>query len=145
MKNKKLAIFLAFTLGGFGVHRFYLGQYKYGWFYLGFSLTLIPLLLSFIDAIRFSCMSYATFNRKYSLKHIFAKKFEDEEALLHASFEAKREEELLKKIEEMNNKELIKLFLDQSKQKGNYLPRTVYARAKAILEDRPWKIENTLD
>lgn len=145
MKNKKLAILLACTLGGFGAHRFYLGQPKYGWFYLGFSWTLIPLLIGIIDAICFTSMSYATFNRKYTLKHMLSKKFEDDEALLIASFEAKREKELLKKIEQMQNKELIKLFLDQSKQQGNYLPRTVYARAKAILEDRPWKFENTLD
>lgn len=145
MKNKKLAALLAFTLGSVGVHRFYLGQPKYGWLYLGFSWTLIPLLVSIIDAICFSCMSYATFNRKYSLKHTLSKKFEDDEALLIASFEAKREAELLSKIEEMQNKELIKRFLDKSKQEGNYLPRTVYARAKAILEDKPWKVENTLD
>lgn len=145
MKNKKLAILLACTSGGFGVHRFYLGQSKYGWFYLGLCWTLIPFLLGFIDAIRFSCMSYAHFNRKYSLKHVFTKKFESEEALLTASFEARREEELLKRIEEMKNKELIKFFLDKSKKEGDYLPRTVYARAKAILEDQPWKVENTLD
>ncbi len=145
MKNKKLAIFLAFTVGGLGFHRFYLEQPKYGWFYLGFSWTLVPLLIAIIDGICFSTMSYATFNRKYSIRHICRKRFENDEALLIAHFEAKREEELLKKVEEMNSKELLKTFLDNAKNEGEYLPRLVYARAKAILEDRPWKVENTLD
>lgn len=145
MKNKKLATFLALFLGGFGVHRFYLGQRKYGWLYLGFCWTLVPVLLGLIDAICFACMSRAAFNLKYSLKHVFAKKFEDEEALHHASFDRLREEMLLKKIEEMKNKELIQLFLQEAKKEGNYLPRTVYARAKSIIEDTSIKAKNTLD
>ena len=145
MKNKKLAILLAFTLGGLGVHRFYLGQKKLGWLYLGFCWTLVPLLVGLIDAICFCFMSYATFNRKYTLKHVFRKKFEDEEDLMLAHFGPKREEEMLQKILEMKNKELVRSFLDNAKKDGEYLPRVVYARAKAILEDRPWKVGNTLD
>lgn len=145
MKNKSLTAFLALGLGSLGVHRFYLGQSKYGWLYLGFCWTLVPLLLGFIDAIYFFSMSYTEFNRRYSLKHVFAKKFEDEEAIYSANFEAKREEEWLRKVEEMKNKDIIRMFLDAAKKDGNYLPRTAYARAKAILEDRPWKVESIVD
>ncbi len=139
MKNKIVATLLAFVLGGLGIHRFYLGQPKKGWLYLGFSWTPIPWLLGLIDAIGFTGMSYADFNRKYSLRHAFRKKFEDEESLHLAHFEAKREEELLRKIEALKTKEAIRQFLEDAKQKGDYLPRVAHARACAILEDRPWE------
>ncbi len=145
MKNKLLTIVLAFFFGGFGIHRFYLGQPKYGWLYLVFCWTLVPFLIGILDAICFILMSRATFNLKYSLRHVFAKKFEDEEALHQASFDKLREEMLMQKIAEMKNKELIQLFLQDAKKDGNYLPRTVYARAKSIIEDNSTKTGDTLD
>lgn len=145
MKNKRAATFLALFLGSFGVHRFYLGQRKYGWWYLVFCWTLLPTLISLIDALCFTLMSRATFNLRYSLKHVFAKKFEDDEALHLASFDPLREEILLKKIEDLKDKELIHLFLQEAKKEGNYLPRTVYARAKLMMENSSRKTENNLD
>ncbi|HEX2573335.1 MAG TPA: TM2 domain-containing protein, partial [Polyangia bacterium] len=42
MKDKNTAAILAFTLGGIGVHRFYLGQTGMGIVYLLFCWTFIP-------------------------------------------------------------------------------------------------------
>jgi hypothetical protein len=50
-KSKGLAILLAIFLGGIGIHRFYLGHTTAGVLYLLFFWTLIPLILSLIDAI----------------------------------------------------------------------------------------------
>ncbi|HCD9233303.1 TPA: TM2 domain-containing protein [Elizabethkingia anophelis] len=36
MKNKFITVILAFFLGGFGIHRFYLGETKKGLLYLFF-------------------------------------------------------------------------------------------------------------
>jgi TM2 domain-containing membrane protein YozV len=145
MKNKKLASLLAFTLGIFGVHRFYLQQKKLGWLYLGFSWTLIPLLISFIDGISFIFMSYATFNRRYTLRHSFKKKYEDDEEILDFNTDEKLEQELLKKIEALESKERIEDFLRSAKERGEYLPRAVYARARSIISGKSNIYSRTLD
>lgn len=66
MRSKTTAVILAFFLGGFGIHRFYLGQTGLGIVYLLFSWTLIPCFIAFIDFIGFLCMSDEQFNRKYN-------------------------------------------------------------------------------
>lgn len=66
MKKKSTAVLLCFFLGGFGIHRFYLGQTGLGVAYLLFSWTLIPLFIALIDFIGFLCMSDEKFNRKYN-------------------------------------------------------------------------------
>lgn len=63
-KSKVVAGFLAFFLGGLGIHRFYLGQW-WGLFYLLFALTYIPSVISFIEAIVFWCTSDDSWNDKY--------------------------------------------------------------------------------
>lgn len=65
-KSKKTTILLAFFLGTFGAHRFYLGQYWKGVFYILFSLTWIPTIISIIDAIIFVTMSKEKFDDKYN-------------------------------------------------------------------------------
>lgn len=50
-KSKGIALLLAIFLGGFGIHRFYLGQSGAGILYLLFFWTLIPFFLSLIDII----------------------------------------------------------------------------------------------
>lgn len=67
MKNKTTAIVLAFFLGGFGIHRFYLGQTKLGLFYLLFFWTAIPALIAFIDFFALIFMSNDKFNSKYNI------------------------------------------------------------------------------
>lgn len=145
MKNKSYSVILAAFLGGLGIHRFYLGQKAKGWWSVAFSWTLVPVLIGWIDALRFSSMGYAEFNRRYNLGHELTKKFTDDEVLLAASFEKAREEELLKEIEQLPSKEKVQEYLQTAKERGDYLPRLVYARAHAILNDQPWIMNNSLD
>jgi TM2 domain-containing membrane protein YozV len=66
MKNKIAAGILALTVGGFGVHRFYLGQVGLGIFYLLFFWTGIPWLIGWIDGILMLTTSEDEFNFKYN-------------------------------------------------------------------------------
>jgi TM2 domain-containing membrane protein YozV len=64
-RNRILAALLAFFLGGFGVHKFYLGQIGLGILYLLFCWTLIPVIVALIEFLIFLFMSDEEFNRKY--------------------------------------------------------------------------------
>lgn len=66
MKNRGIAIVLALFLGGLGIHRFYVGQVAWGFVFLFFWWTFIPVFFSLIDVIRWSAMSEATFKKRYS-------------------------------------------------------------------------------
>ncbi len=50
--NKTTYILLAIFLGGLGVHQFYSKNTKYGVLYLLFSLTFVPMLLSYYDVFK---------------------------------------------------------------------------------------------
>ncbi|WP_331353275.1 NINE protein [Cellvibrio sp. UBA7671] len=63
-KEKATAGVLAFFLGGLGVHRFYLGQW-WGIFYLLFWGTLIPSIVSLIEAFVFWFTPNERWNQKY--------------------------------------------------------------------------------
>jgi len=65
-KNKYVAAMLAFLLGGFGAHHFYLGNPVLGIVYIVFCWTLIPALVAFIESIIFLAMSESSFDRKYN-------------------------------------------------------------------------------
>lgn len=145
MKNKSLATVLAFLLGTFGAHRFYLGQNKFGWFYLGFCWALLPTLIGLIDGIVFLCMSYADFNRKYSLRHVFKKKYQDDDDILDFNMNEKLEDELLAKLMEINDSEKVKVFLKDAKENGHYLPRKVYNEALKKIAGDTNIYEKTLD
>ena len=133
MKNKSTATLLAFFLGGFGAHRFYLEQTKMGWFYLSFCWTGIPFLIGMIDGIALVFTNYASFNQKYSLRHAFKKKFEHYEEILEFNFDEKREQELLDMLNTLQTKDKVAEYLLEAKSRGEYLPRAVYARARTIL------------
>lgn len=64
-KNKIAAALLAFFLGGFGIHKFYLGQVGMGVLYLIFCWTFIPALVGFVEGIIYLTMSDESFNNKY--------------------------------------------------------------------------------
>ena len=64
-KSKTTAALLAFFLGGFGVHRFYLGKW-WGVFYLLFFWTLIPGLIATVEAIVFACTDDRKWDEKYN-------------------------------------------------------------------------------
>jgi TM2 domain-containing membrane protein YozV/ribosomal protein L40E len=64
-KSRVAAALLALFLGGFGIHKFYLGQTGLGILYLLFCWTFIPYLVSFVEFILFLTMSDETFNQRY--------------------------------------------------------------------------------
>lgn len=66
MRNKIVAALLAFTFGGVGVHKFYLGNNVAGIFYLLFCWTLIPSLLAFFDFIGLLLTPDQSFDDKYN-------------------------------------------------------------------------------
>jgi TM2 domain-containing membrane protein YozV/Tfp pilus assembly protein PilE len=64
-KSKAAAGILGLLIGGFGAHRFYLGQW-WGIFYLLFFWTLIPGLVSFVEGIVFLCSDQTAWDEKYN-------------------------------------------------------------------------------
>lgn len=66
MTNRTTAAVLAFFLGGFGAHRFYLGRTLSGVIYLVFCWTLIPAVIAFVEFIILLTMSDDAFNLKYN-------------------------------------------------------------------------------
>ena len=71
-RNKWVAVILAFFLGGFGIHKFYLGQTGAGIVYLAFAWTLIPLFISFVEFIILALMDREEFNRRFNGSHSLA-------------------------------------------------------------------------
>lgn len=65
-RTKIAAALFALFLGGFGGHKFYLGQIGMGIVYLLFFWTFIPALVSLVEGILFLLMSDSDFNRKYN-------------------------------------------------------------------------------
>lgn len=64
-KNRLVAAFVAFFLGGLGIHKFYLGQTLAGVLYLLFFWTAIPAFLGLIECIMYLLMSDEKFTQKY--------------------------------------------------------------------------------
>ena len=64
-KSRVAAIILALFLGGFGVHKFYLGRVAAGVLYLIFFWTFIPAIIAFIEMIIYITMSDEAFAEKY--------------------------------------------------------------------------------
>ncbi|AWK44161.1 hypothetical protein A4R40_23035 [Photorhabdus laumondii subsp. laumondii] len=60
-----VAALLAFFLGSFGAHKFYLSKIGMGILYLLFCWTLIPVLIAFIEFIIYLCTSDEDFAKKY--------------------------------------------------------------------------------
>jgi len=64
-RNRVAAALFAFFLGGFGGHKFYLGETVLGILYLVFFWTLIPAIIAFIEFILFLVMTDEEFNNRY--------------------------------------------------------------------------------
>ena len=52
-------------LGGFGLHKFYLGSIVWGVIYLVFCWTFIPAGVAFLEGIYYLTLSDEEFSRKY--------------------------------------------------------------------------------
>ncbi|RMG95724.1 MAG: NINE protein [Deltaproteobacteria bacterium] len=65
-KDKNTAALLAFALGGFGAHRFYLGQPGWGLIYIIFAWTFIPSLVAFFEFLNLLFMDPEEFDRRYN-------------------------------------------------------------------------------
>ena len=65
MKNKFIAFLLAFFLGGFGAHKFYLGKPMLGLVYLVLCWTYIPSVIALIEGIAYLCTNEKDFQVKY--------------------------------------------------------------------------------
>lgn len=65
-KSKLAAALLAFFAGGFGVHRFYLGQWGWGLLMLLTFWTFVPSVVALVDFIRYLVMSEGEFQRRYA-------------------------------------------------------------------------------
>lgn len=64
-KSRIVAALLAFFLGTFGIHKFYLGQTGWGILYLLFCWTFIPTLVSLIEG----CLYLLSTERQFALKY----------------------------------------------------------------------------
>lgn len=64
--SRSTAFLLALFLGGFGIHKFYLGKTVQAIFMLLFFWTGIPALIAFVEAIIYLCMSDASFDNNYN-------------------------------------------------------------------------------
>jgi len=64
-KSRPIAILLALLLGGFGIHRFYVGPISWGVAYLVFFWTGIPQFLAWLEAIYWLTRSDAEWAMKY--------------------------------------------------------------------------------
>lgn len=64
-KSKIAAALFALFLGGFGAHKFYLGQTGKGILYLLFFWTFIPAIIATVEMILLFTMSDETFAQKY--------------------------------------------------------------------------------
>ena len=64
--SKTALLLITFFLGGFGGHKFYLGKWVQGIFYLLFCWSGIPGLIALIEFIVYACTSSQRLNEKYS-------------------------------------------------------------------------------
>jgi TM2 domain-containing membrane protein YozV len=64
-KSRGVASLTAILLGGFGLHKFYLGNYLAGIVYLVFCWTLIPSLAGLFEGIKYALMDDWDFQRRY--------------------------------------------------------------------------------
>ena len=66
-KEKLITALLAFFLGSFGIHHFYLGNKGRGFLYLIFCWTFLPGFIAFIEGVLFITMETDEFDYKYNL------------------------------------------------------------------------------
>ena len=67
IKDRIAAAIIAFGLGWFGMHKFYLGRWGWGLIYLLFSWSTLPLIISVVEGVLYLMMSDEEFDFKYNL------------------------------------------------------------------------------
>ncbi len=65
-RTKYISALLAFLLGGFGAHKFYLGEIGLGILYLLFFWSGIPSLVAFVECFLYLTMDDKIFDKKYN-------------------------------------------------------------------------------
>jgi TM2 domain-containing membrane protein YozV len=70
MRNRVAAALIAFFFGGFGIHKFYLGQTISGIIYLLFFWTLIPSIIAFFEFLILLFMSDRAFDAQFNYNYI---------------------------------------------------------------------------
>jgi TM2 domain-containing membrane protein YozV len=73
MRSKTTAALLAFFLGGFGIHKFYLGRGGQGFLYLLFCWTFVPACVAFLESLLLLVMSEQDFNLRYNPSVMFTR------------------------------------------------------------------------
>lgn len=69
MRNRTAGILICFFGGGFGIHKFYLGQNVQGIIYLLFCWTAIPSLIAFFEFLGLCFMSDREFDARFNYNH----------------------------------------------------------------------------
>ena len=64
-RSQTYAVLLALFGGAFGLHHFYVGNSRRGYWYLGLCWLLVQMFLGWIDAIRFAFIDEHEFDRKF--------------------------------------------------------------------------------
>jgi TM2 domain-containing membrane protein YozV len=64
-RNRVVAALLALLLGGFGIHKFYLGKIGQGVLYLLFCWTFIPTIIGWIEGVIYLTRSDEEFAAEY--------------------------------------------------------------------------------
>lgn len=66
IKDRWATAIIAFGLGWFGMHKFYLGKWGWGLLYLFFSWSTLPLIISIVEGVLYLLMSDEEFDNKYN-------------------------------------------------------------------------------
>ena len=66
VKDRIATAIIAFGMGWFGMHKFYIGKWVWGVIYLIFSVTTLPLIISIVEGVLYLLMSGEEFDHKYN-------------------------------------------------------------------------------
>lgn len=66
IKDRLAAAIIAFGLGTFGIHKFYLGKCFKGILYILFAWTGLPTIISIVEGVLYLLMSDEEFDFKYN-------------------------------------------------------------------------------
>lgn len=72
-KNRVVAAVLALFLGILGAHKFYLGDFRRGFYYLLLCWTLVPLMLGIAEGVMYLSATDEEFQRHYADGKVFGR------------------------------------------------------------------------